>query len=209
MTPKDFISTIVDLYISSTDPLYKPINGTLSRGCRRSISSHAEDLFGSYLSQFATTEGQIIIEPQLTIDLSTAPRTIKPDIVLIKNQCIMTMFDLKMDLGYIRSKYKTIHSEHCALAESLKHQRCKSGGTEYTSSDNLKYIMTVVSALNVSNKDQEWLLSDDALSGGIITLTSGVHPNDHRKPRDQRLGKIIVNQKAFDEIANIARAALK
>lgn len=97
-----FVRRIISLYQTnkSTDPAYPNV----IRGRGRTIASEAEDLFGIYISELLADGYTIYVD----VKIKVGEDIFFPDIAICKNNKVLQMWDLKMDLGWIRGKIWSI-----------------------------------------------------------------------------------------------------
>jgi hypothetical protein len=191
MTPSEFTIALVDAYQRARLPLY-PSN-KLQRGESRSVASEVEDLLARYLVDEVSQIDRIRINQPMSISVHDRRTAIKPDLVVIRNDAVRALVDVKMDLGYKREEILNTFSKASARTLAMRGQwttfwdgRSSSGGVQrrLRCATAAVYVFVVVSDQNIKrdaySKIEAAAQRDDALR--LHTLLRGIHPNDHRFP---------------------------
>lgn len=211
MTDKELIDKIIDLY---KDARVTTILGkNISRGRSHSISSRVEDLFAVYISEFLFDNGELPDNTALLIDQPFTYHTNKtyaiyPDIAVIKDNQVVNLFDIKMDLGWNRDFFPFCEEKQ-ELIDEIKgiDVKAKDGATKaqksYKVSQTIKYNIVIVSNENISQQkrqDNENKIANlDNNKIAVFTLTQDIHPNNY----DEKIVKnIVIRDNDFTRLKN-------
>jgi hypothetical protein len=174
-------------------------NGRIIRGTSPSISAQAEDLLAEYVNTLLENmEVEIWVDPQIICDKAsrTTPKgksksvLFRPDICVVRNNEVVLVIDIKMDLGYRRGTFLEFAKErkreladikkgtaHCSIGEEKSRKKEKREGLRF--STPLKWLYVVVSSENISDSKmkaiKEGFKKSPAL-GSLYVLYTGSHP---------------------------------
>lgn len=192
MKDTELIDKIIELYKEARVTIILKKN--IRRGRSHSISSKVEDLFAVYISELLSDNGENLPDNiELLIDQPFTYHTDKtyaiyPDIAVIKDNEVVKLFDLKMDLGWNR-EFFLFCKEKQELIEKIRGLvvKAKDGATkekkEYTISKTVKYNIVIVSNENISQAKRENNRNEIAQLGKneveVFILTQDVHPNNY------------------------------
>ncbi|MEM9411404.1 MAG: hypothetical protein AAGA30_09840 [Planctomycetota bacterium] len=208
MTPQDFLLKIISAYeearLTGTD------HPKIRRGRSHSISSQAEDYLAEYLVQSDPSLDLVLVDQPVTLSAKIAgtERAVQryPDLVLIRNGTIETLIDLKMDLGWARTKMREFCEKHETTLDFFAGQtgRLKDGRTketrEYEFSKKLRYIIAVISGQNINQdqlKTQLGTVREFEPRVTVLVLSNGVHPNAYEANSATTLSRLEINTSAF------------
>ena len=186
MTLSEFIRQVATLYENASKTTNN--NVKIRRGRSRSISAEAEDLFAELLVMNDQSIEMIRVDQPITIPTDLLPNKksfqVYPDIVIIKNEHIKALIDLKMDLGWNRDGLIDTckkHEQTVRLAQG-GFGKLKDGQTkakqEIRFSEDLTYSVVIVSATNInSDKLAHQVSNSNLISERIHTyiLLSLIH----------------------------------
>lgn len=211
MTPQDFLLNIIQEYRAAR--LASADLPTIRRGRSHSISSKAEDYLAEYLIQTDPSLELVYIDQPITLPahLAGTPKAVQryPDLVLVRNNTIETLIDLKMDLGWARTKMSEFCEKH---AETLSYfaghiGRLRDGQTKETHnfefSRNLRYVIAVISGQNINQKQLQQQLEEVRKFEPRVTvliLTNGKHPNSYELDPHETLAQIEIQLEAFQAL---------
>ena len=194
MTNEEFINKVVELYIEARNTT-TIIKKNIKRGRSHTISSQVEDLFAFYISEIISTEDlpnniEILIDQPYSYKIDNKSYTFYPDISIIKDNIVIKIFDLKMDLGWNRD-FSPFCIDKIHLIEEIraKEVKTKDGITKesknYKISNDLKYNIVIISNENISEemrtRNNTEIANLDASKLCIYTLTCDQHPNTNDK----------------------------
>lgn len=193
MKDTEFIEKIIELYKKAKEPTFKNGKGNIKRGRGHSISSKVEDLFAVYVSDKLSGKIELLIDQPFIYfkGKRKKKKTIYPDIALIKDDIILNLFDLKMDLGFHRKFYPfckeketlitNIRNSPVNMATKEESKEEKSDKKIYKISETIKYNIVIISNQNISKKQKQVnakaiknRLDKDKLEVFILT---NIHPN--------------------------------
>lgn len=208
MTPYDFLKEIIELYHKSRLPIYP--HTQIFRGESRCISSEVEDFFANYLVNKLPEDIIVYVNQIITSGSGSSRQRIKPDLLLTKDESILAIFDLKMDLGYKRSGFidywrernaqiPLLHKQVFSLFEKLGSSKTKKS---YKFSENAKLFYIIISDLNISEKDFCQILETKSSMEhtDIFVLSSDLHPNAYNVSVEEALKKIKINTTEFQRL---------
>ena len=188
MTPTAFTTTLVDAYQLARRPLHQ--NDKLHRGESRSVASEIEDLLAFYLVDNLPLIDDIRINQPMSIIVKKRRKTIKPDLVVIRDGAIRVLVDVKMDLGYKRDGIASTFSKASGHIKAMRGQTAKywdskrsAGGVQrpVMVCPDAAYIFVVVSYQNISKiaYSKVEAAAHRVHNISLHTLVRGVHPNDY------------------------------
>jgi len=210
MEPREFIRKVIELYREARKPrFYHP---SIKRGLSRAISGLTEDLLSYFLAVNLTEDYDLFTDQNITF--SKGIKTIRPDTVIVKNNVIEHIIDIKTDFGWMRDKI----TEFCRNRnEELKIIKGNSGKVQILNpdgitkqekmlelSDNLILHIVIISRENISKeKLDNHLLNIKNLkleNVEVYTLTSKIHPNVYEKPVEEVLNTIKIHEDEFKRL---------
>jgi hypothetical protein len=187
MTPSAFAKQLVAAYRAARVPLFP--SEKLFRGESRGVASAVEDLLAFYLIANLPRIDTIRINQPMAIAKSGTIKTIKPDLVIVRNRAIRALVDLKMDLGYKRSSIVDSFRKAMRSLDEMRNNKATyweskraAGGVQRTlrTSARAVYMFVVVTDRNISQSDYAAAEAGARRHGVILhTLIRGIHPNDH------------------------------
>ena len=130
MEPREFIRKVIELYREARKPrFYHP---SIRRGLSRAISGLTEDLLSYFLAVNLTEDYDLFTDQNITF--GEGIKTIRPDTVIVKNNIIENIIDIKTDFGWMRDKI----TEFCREKnEVLKKIKGKSGKVKILNPDSI------------------------------------------------------------------------
>ena len=169
------------------------------RGRSRIVASVTEDLFAKYLCrEFKNVH--IFIDQCITLE-GRQTESYYPDLVICKkreeknNFEILYMIDLKMDIGWIRNKYKDYMNKSKKICEKMKKAislKGKKGDVEdedkekYEFCINKKacYDVVVVSSRNAGKLESDLIKDSKNKNTNIWVLSTGGSLNQYKVKKD-------------------------
>ncbi|MCP6718637.1 MAG: hypothetical protein KJI71_00210 [Patescibacteria group bacterium] len=210
MEPREFIRKVIELYREARKPrFYHP---SIKRGLSRTISGLTEDLLSYFLAVNLTEDYDLFTDHNITF--SKGIKTIRPDTVIVKNNVIEHIIDIKTDFGWMRDKI----TEFCRNKnEELKKIKGKSGKIQILNpdgitklekilkiSDNLIFHIVVINRENISKEKIDNHLQNvknlKLENVEVYTLTSEIHPNIYEKPIEEVLNSIKIHEDEFKRL---------
>ncbi len=190
-------------------PKNKKAAAKIKRGRSRSISSEAEDLLAFYLVENCRCIDRIRIDQAVSLPKEgDEPRnpTFYPDIMIVRDNRIDAMIDVKTDIGWARGKLPDVARKHFRTAMRAQGRPCVLTDGEdksresFTFAEDVTYDIVLISAKNLGSKS----LGSDPLKGfaqrattELFVLSSGEHPNAYRGSVDEVVRDITVHEDAF------------
>ena len=162
------------------------------RGRSRIVASITEDLFAKYLwREFKNV--YIFVDQGITLDGKGQPYY--PDLVICKKKEkykfeVLYMIDLKMDIGWIGSKY-TNHMKKvktiCEKMKKVKFLKGKKGDIECGKKEKIEfyinkkacYDVVIVSSKNSRKYESDLIKDSNNKITNIWVLSTGDHPNHY------------------------------
>lgn len=225
MNEESFVHRIVDAY-QKARRLTVP-DARIARGVSRSISGIAEDLFARYLSaKFQDGDLKFYVDQNFTFDNeennyfgnNKKKVAFRPDIAIMKNKVVVAVFDLKMDLGWMRKLTGAdvkrfdgfIEGVRKTCKAHLTHSYDKKPNLEVRFSKKLVRQFVVVSDLNMSTNRLERNVEffNQMKFNRFCFLTTGVHPNTYDFGPKKRKEEVGINMQAFDAIVELTRSQI-
>ena len=210
MEPREFIRKVIELYREARKPrFYHP---SIKRGLSRTISGLTEDLLSYFLAVNLTEDYDLFTDHNITF--STGIKTIRPDTVIVKNNVIEHIIDIKTDFGWMRDKI----TEFCRNKnEELKKVKGNSGKVQILNpdgitkqekmlklSDDLILHIVIISRENISKEKLDNHLQNiknlKLENVELYTLTSKIHPNVYEKPIEEVLNSIKIHEDEFKRL---------
>lgn len=210
MEPREFIRKVIELYREARKPrLYHP---SIKRGLSRAISGLTEDLLSYFLAVNLTEDYDLFTDQNITF--SKGIKTIRPDTVIVKNNVIEHIIDIKTDFGWKRDKI----TEFCREKnEELKEIKGKPGKVQILNpdgitkqqkllnlSEDLILHIVVISGKNISKEKLDHHLQNvknlKLENIELYILTSGIHPNIYEKTLEEVLNSIIIHDEEFTRL---------
>lgn len=111
----EFIKKIYYTYVERKESkdLVPQIPGRVVRGTIKAVANSFEDGFAIFLSKFIGLRYSILVDYQFT--MKPSGKKIKPDITIVKNGEIISILELKIDLGYEKHDWKEERNETIQL----------------------------------------------------------------------------------------------
>ncbi len=198
MDQEQFLTKVIQLYHQARKPLFP--NNKIRRGRSRSIASAVEDLFALFLSERIICD-LIYIDQPISIE---GPKTqIYPDIVIIKNQKIVALCDIKMDLGWKRRELYNLCKHYASLLAKIKGKKCKikdkitKKSILYHISRKVIFNIVIVSDQNNTQRTLQGQLvkiKPFNKTVPVSILTTSGHPNTYGISTSQLLKKIRIKK---------------
>ena len=210
MEPREFIRKVIELYREARKPrFYHP---SIKRGLSRAISGLTEDLLSYFLAVNLIADYDLYTDQNITF--SKGIKTIRPDTVIVKNNVIEHIIDIKTDFGWMRDKI----TEFCRNKnEELKKVKGNSGKVQILNpdgvtkqekmlelSDDLILHIVIISRENISKEKLDNHLQNiknlKLENVEVYTLTSEIHPNVYGKPIEEVLNSIKIHEDEFKRL---------
>lgn len=171
------------------------------RGRSRIIASITEDLFAKYLyREFREFKKvHIFVDQCITLE-GRQTESYYPDLVICKkkkknNFEILYMIDLKMDIGWIRNKYKDYMNKSKKICEKMKMAislKGKKGDVEGEDKENYEfcinkkacYDVVVVSSRNAGKLESDLIKDSKNKNTNIWVLSTGGSLNQYKVKKD-------------------------
>ena len=153
---REFIRQVIRLYRSARRPKF--INKKVSRGRSHSISSAVEDLFACYLASNIKCDHIYTDQP---ISVPGVDRQVYPDLVIVRNNRIVALIDLKMDMGWNRGGLYTLCKKHYNRINKIRGKECR-----------LRE--------GVSKKQHSYIIGKKTTISGTTTTTIGQTKSDNK-----------------------------
>jgi hypothetical protein len=192
MTKEQFIREVIEIYRKSRSILL-PVGWTpddkLRRGRNHVASGQMEDLFAYYLlSNYPCIEKICVDQPLSILEPGKKSPVIYPDLMLIQNNLIKALVDIKTDVGRNRKEVENLVIESSKAANNLRSKSLfyNDGMTKerfaIRSDDNLQNFIVVISKKNIKKTEVdghiEKIQANKELSNTkLYFLTDGIHPN--------------------------------
>ncbi len=204
-TEKELIKHIVKIYREARRVKFS--NNKIFRGRSHSISSIIEDLFAYYLTQNVKCD-QIYIDQPLKIE-GIKGRNIYPDLVIVRNNEIVALLDLKMDLGWKRRELFNLSKRYSDLIKNIRGKKVslRIGETkerrDFKASDKISYDIVIMSDTNINRgllEKQLGQIKKLKPKIDVFILTKDKHPNSYNLSTQSLLSQIIINKADFDKM---------
>jgi len=202
---KDLIKHIIKTYREARRTKFA--NNKIFRGRSHSISSIIEDLFAHYLTQNIKCD-QIYIDQPLKIE-GIKGKNIYPDLVIVKNDKIIALLDLKTDLGWKRKELFNLAKKYSNLIKNIKDKKVslRIGETkerrDFKISDKISYDIVIMSGTNINKNLLEKHLEQIKKIKpkiDVFILTKSKHPNTYNLSIQSLLSQIVINEADFDRM---------
>lgn len=187
------------------------------RGRRRIVASITEDLFAKYLvREFKKDHIHIFVDQPITLE-GGKKQTYYPDLVICKYKRknkiyeILFMIDLKMNIGWIRKKFKKYMKKSEEICKKMKRAKRLKGKVDIGEEDKEKiefcinkkahYDVVIVSSRNSGNKENESDLIKESSNKNsnlwVLSTGSGLSKPNKKAYDDlmAKMRKIIGNNK--------------
>lgn len=207
MEVKILVEQIHNLYKEAKNSKYQ--HDRIFRGEGRSISSEMEDLFASFLIDKLPTNTSLFINQTITTGTKETRIRIKPDIVVVRDNTIKSIIDLKMDLGYKRNEFGEFwdarDSQMSELYNKVFSLNKKDKGVEtkleLVFSKNAKLFFIVVSDKNINEAQLGEIKSriGKKINSEVYFLFEGVHPNSTKTSIDELILNVAKTEKVISE----------
>lgn len=191
MTVDQLIKEIHTLYVQARYPIFrnkKLKHKRVFRGESRSISSYVEDLFAKYLIEKLPPDTNLFINQIISSGSKSKRIRIKPDIMIVRDDEIKAIIDLKMDLGYNRKEFPKFWKKKDAQISSIhgmtfsfyKKNEIEKTHSEISFSQKAKLFFIVISDGNMKEKYSTAIkkYKGKMKFSDIYFLLEGIHPND-------------------------------
>jgi hypothetical protein len=204
MNSRTFFRKIVELYHDGRIPLFK--DRALFRGRSRSVSSAVEDLFAKFIISNTNIDKIYIDQPVNTIGFN---KQIYPDLVIIKNNKVIQLIDLKMDMGWNRDGLLSLCDKHQSIVKNVKGEELKirdglsKEDVFYKYSNKLVYNIVIISSKNISYEklDKQIKASKKRNKNvNVYVLSSKAHPNIYKYTVKEMINKISIDDKQIDKL---------
>lgn len=148
----EFVKSVIALYENNCriDPVK---HSHVIRGRGRTISSETEDLFGIYVSELLGDDYTVYIDTRISV----GGDVFFPDVTICKGEQILQMWDLKMDLGWMRGKLWDMIDKNKTKIEKIKSKKVDSGTKYlegYAFAEDVTYNFAIITLCN-GGKDAE------------------------------------------------------
>jgi hypothetical protein len=207
MNNKEFINEIISFYKNANERA--KIKPNIHRGRIHSIYSLVEDFFGVYIdnllqenNEYFQNNFEILIDYPFVCKAGKT-KTFYPDIAVIKNNVIIKLFDIKMDLGWNRNFLPFCEEKSNFMELLLKNKiveiRKNNQKLIYQVSPLIKYNIVLISNENISKKDRENNIENISKNENlnIYILTEGVHLNNIS---EETKSKLKIRDNDFDKL---------
>ena len=208
MTPYDFLKETIEQYHKARLPMYP--HDRIFRGESRCISSEIEDLFANYLINNLPKGIVIYINQIITTGSGASRQRLKPDLVITKDESILSILDLKMDLGYKRGGFADYWRERDAQVPRLHKQEFglfeKLGSSKtrkfFRFSEHAKLFYIIISNQNIREELISPILRmrDSMEHSDLFVLSHDFHPNAYEMSVEEVLQKIVINTLDFERL---------
>ena len=208
MTPNDFLKETIEQYHRARLPIYS--HDRIFRGESRCISSEIEDLFAKYLIDNLSQDIAIYINQIITTGSGALRQRLKPDLVITKDDSILSILDLKMDLRYKRNSFANywkdrdaqiplLHKKEFSLFEKVSSSKTR---RLLKFSENTKLFYVIISDQNIKEESLRPILEmrEKMRHSDIFVLSHGLHPNVYEMTVDDVLRKIAINTLDFERL---------
>jgi len=193
---------IIDLYKKGRKPAFP--SRQIQRGRSRTVSGLTEDLFAKFLSANLRGQYKFLVDQPISL----RKKTIYPDILIIKKGEIVSLLDLKMDLGWKRTKFVDFCKQKDKLMGNLKNSvvsytdHTNEVRKELKTSGKIYYQIVIVSNRNISK--EKWASNQaqitDLKSVNNYVLTEDVHPNYLSKNPSKAFSDMKINLGEFKKL---------
>lgn len=209
MNEKQFLTKVIQLYHKARESRFP--NPKIRRGRSHSIASDAEDLFALFLVEKVKCDLIYVDQP---ISVKGYNAQIYPDIVIVRNKKIKALCDIKIDLGWKRTKLYDLCRNYDLLLEKIRGKECKikdkeckikNGLTKVESfcfDKNVSYNVVIVTDQNIPKRileDQKTKLRQLKYVK-VFILTSGEHPNTYGIGASKLVEKISIRKQVFVDL---------
>jgi hypothetical protein len=212
MEPSVLMQNIIEAYERARHPL--PCNNKLRRGRSHSVSSITEDLFANFLISNDSSIDMVRIDQPITlsgIDQVTNKRKkqIYPDLVVIRDNRIDALVDIKMDLGWNRDGLSILCKKHCDTIIASRGSNCHlKEGLDKTPltlrfSEKLSYSIVIISGTNIPRHKFEFQLRECekfVAAVEVFVLSDCAHPNTYSDLPGEILQKMEINLLTFERL---------
>lgn len=210
----DFVYKIIEMYHNSKN-LTNSNNGLIQRGRSRTISGYVEDLTALYLSQNLPSATFMIDQP-FNINGRTQP--FYPDITVIKDNVITDLIDIKLDLGFgrtkqaqeiVQSKWQDVidsmkkEQEVTTISQKIRQENCNEKSSNKSSKIKLQVCENVKCHIVIISEGNGKCLICHKNDVFVYVMTSGLHPNDYSYSLECKKEKIQCENDLDRLISNI------
>ena len=204
--PVDFMKHICQLYQDARLPKipYENIEN-ISRGNSRIVSSEVEDLTAALLSTNLHGEYLFLTDQSMRVE---NVRRFVPDVVIMKENVIHDIIDVKMDLGRRRDDFYTEGSKWEDILQQINGKDCSfiDGVTKerkYASfADNVRCHIIVISSGNINPEQFRKQISkfDDYESVDVYCFSEDLHPNTYHQTPEEIVEIMNIRSDEFDRL---------
>lgn len=201
--PVDFMKHICQLYLDARSPKFPYEN--IARGNSRIVSSEVEDLTAAFLSTNLHGEYEFLTDQSMRVE---GVRRFVPDVVIMKQNVIHDIIDVKMDLGRRRDDFYTeggkwedilqqINGKDCSFIDGVTKER------KYASfADSVTCHIIVISSGNINPEQfrQQFSKFNDYESVDVYCFSENLHPNTYHQTPEEIIGIMNIRSDEFDRL---------
>mgnify|MGYP000746004541 CR=1 FL=1 len=207
MTEEELVHRVIDLYEGARNPHY--VSKRIRRGTNGSISSATEDLFANYIAE-RIEDVDIYVNQMFTL----GRKRFQPDIALVHDKKVLSVFELKQDLGWKRAQenkiepyaqqIKDLRDQTRNIPNKFNHEKDRK-----VTFRGLKRNFVIISDGNISKDlqaENRALFETIEDTNRFLFLTEGnPHPNAYGKTSDERKADININEDGLREMVETVR----
>lgn len=164
----------------------------IHRGRNHCVSSKIEDLVALYIYKNLKHRQNYKVYTDKPISIKgVKSHTIYPDVLIVdKNNQIVSMFDVKTDMGYKRKELCDLCKNKSAQLDKLSKnksyiQSFKNGKTELSVTKNTNYNIVIISSKNWIKGWEDYVKKSNKIKGiSVYVLFSGAHPNSKKTEKN-------------------------
>ncbi|MCK4787955.1 MAG: hypothetical protein KAV87_29650 [Desulfobacteraceae bacterium] len=208
MTPEQFMRKVAESYVSAREPMF--YHPTIRRGRSHAISGLLEDLFAAFLAFNFTGHYELLVDQPITVNRST----MYPDIILVKDNKVRDLVDVKTDLGWKRIEFVQLCKETDSKLAKIgrKEGTVRDGVTKEQKVLKLlkqvRYHIVIISGQNIPK--EQFRKNIDGVKKlkhiGVYVLSENQHPNVYGKSIDEIMEAMVVREDEFERLmANLTR----
>jgi len=202
MTPKEFMRQVIELYINARKP--KHYHPNIKRGRSHTISGALEDLFAAFLAFNVTEHYNFYVDQAITVN----KHTMYPDVMLVKNNMIRNLVDIKTDLGWKRHQFANLCKDSNAKIAKLggKKGAIKDGITKKQESLSFSRKVcnhiVIISDQNIQAElFKKHMKAVEKLSHiDVYVLSKNQHPNAYDKNAEAILKEMDIQENEFERL---------
>ena len=187
--PVDFMKHICQLYLDARSPKFPYEN--IARGNSRIVSSEVEDLTAAFLSTNLHGEYEFLTDQSMRVE---GVRRFVPDVVIMKQNVIHDIIDVKMDLGRRRDDFYTeggkwedilqqINGKDCSFIDGVTKER------KYASfADSVTcHIIVIVQETSILNNFDNNSLNSMIMNQSMYIVSLKIYIQTHTIKHQKRL----------------------